>query len=174
MLMRLRELQDKESKSRQALKHPSPKKTYQSLQSVAEEPTDRDTNEEDGSTPQQNTATDNMEEEEEVEEEEKKKKERGRETTCSSSCSGPAWSRPKPSFHMGKAQKTSSCVSVKPIPDPLYQPGPCPDPGPETSLGEPETRGQESGGGLGRKRTATARENGRKAKQVRSTRLFLK
>uniref|UniRef100_A0A673X2A6 DDB1- and CUL4-associated factor 1 n=1 Tax=Salmo trutta TaxID=8032 RepID=A0A673X2A6_SALTR len=98
MLMRLRELQDKESKSRQALKHPSPKKTSQSLLSIAEEPTDRDANDEEGSTPQQNTATDNMEEEE------------------------PAWSRPKPS-------------------------------------------GQESGGGLGRKRTATARENGRKAKQ---------
>uniref|UniRef100_A0A673X2B1 DDB1- and CUL4-associated factor 1 n=1 Tax=Salmo trutta TaxID=8032 RepID=A0A673X2B1_SALTR len=81
MLMRLRELQDKESKSRQALKHPSPKKTSQSLLSIAEEPTDRDANDEEG---------------------------------------------------------------------------------PETSLGEPETRGQESGGGLGRKRTATARENGRK------------
>uniref|UniRef100_A0AAZ3QAT9 LisH domain-containing protein n=1 Tax=Oncorhynchus tshawytscha TaxID=74940 RepID=A0AAZ3QAT9_ONCTS len=127
MLMRLRELQDKDSKSRQALKHPSPKKASQSLQSVAEEPTDRDADEEEGST-SQNT----------------------------------------PSFHLGKAQKTSSCVSVKPIPDPLYQPGPVP--GPETSLGEPETRGQESGGGLGRKRTA--RENGRKVKQVRSTRLF--
>uniref|UniRef100_A0A8C7DNS5 DDB1- and CUL4-associated factor 1 n=1 Tax=Oncorhynchus kisutch TaxID=8019 RepID=A0A8C7DNS5_ONCKI len=83
MLMRLRELQDKDSKSRQALKHPSPKKASQSLQSVAEEPTDRDTDEEEDS--------------------------------------------------------------------------------PETSLGEPETRGQESGGGLGRKRTA--RENGRKVKQ---------
>nr|XP_029504432.1 DDB1- and CUL4-associated factor 1-like [Oncorhynchus nerka] len=164
MLMRLRELQDKDSKSRQALKHPSPKKASQSLQSVAEEPTDGDVDEEEGST-SQNTATDNMEEdEEEEEEEEKKKKERGRETTCSSSsssCSRPVWSRPKPSFHLGKAQKTSSCVSVKPIPDPLYQPGP--GPGPETSLGEPETRGQESGGGLGRKRTA--RENGRKVKQ---------
>uniref|UniRef100_A0A8C7DK36 DDB1- and CUL4-associated factor 1 n=1 Tax=Oncorhynchus kisutch TaxID=8019 RepID=A0A8C7DK36_ONCKI len=113
MLMRLRELQDKDSKSRQALKHPSPKKASQSLQSVAEEPTDRDTDEEEDST-SQNTATDNMEEDEE-EEEEKKKKERGRETTCSSSsssCSRPAWSRPKPSFHLGKAQKTSSCVSV--------------------------------------------------------------
>uniref|UniRef100_A0A8K9VBI6 DDB1- and CUL4-associated factor 1 n=1 Tax=Oncorhynchus mykiss TaxID=8022 RepID=A0A8K9VBI6_ONCMY len=111
MLMRLRELQDKDSKSRQALKHPSPKKASQSLQSVAEEPTDRDADEEEGST-SQNTATDNMEEDEE-EEEEKKKKERGRETTCSSSsCSRPAWSRPKPSFHLGKAQKTSSCVSV--------------------------------------------------------------
>ncbi|XP_055773836.1 DDB1- and CUL4-associated factor 1-like isoform X1 [Salvelinus fontinalis] len=163
MLMRLRELQDKESKSRQDFKHPGPKKTSQSLQSVAEEPTDRDANEEEGST-SQNTATDNMAEEEE-EEEKKKKKERGRETTCSSSCSRPAWSRPKPSFHLGKAQKTSSCVSVKPVPDPLYQPGPCLAPGPETSLGEPETRGQESGGGLGRKRTATARENGRKVKQ---------
>uniref|UniRef100_A0A8C7SNF7 DDB1- and CUL4-associated factor 1 n=1 Tax=Oncorhynchus mykiss TaxID=8022 RepID=A0A8C7SNF7_ONCMY len=82
MLMRLRELQDKDSKSRQALKHPSPKKASQSLQSVAEEPTDRDADEEEGST-SQNTATDNMEEDEE-EEEEKKKKERGRETTCSS------------------------------------------------------------------------------------------
>uniref|UniRef100_A0A8C7DNR7 DDB1- and CUL4-associated factor 1 n=1 Tax=Oncorhynchus kisutch TaxID=8019 RepID=A0A8C7DNR7_ONCKI len=80
MLMRLRELQDKDSKSRQALKHPSPKKASQSLQSVAEEPTDRDTDEEEDST-SQNTATDNMEEDEE-EEEEKKKKERGRETTC--------------------------------------------------------------------------------------------
>uniref|UniRef100_A0A8C7DK43 DDB1 and CUL4 associated factor 1 n=1 Tax=Oncorhynchus kisutch TaxID=8019 RepID=A0A8C7DK43_ONCKI len=91
MLMRLRELQDKDSKSRQALKHPSPKKASQSLQSVAEEPTDRDTDEEEDST-SQNTATDNMEEDEE-EEEEKKKKERGRETTCSSSsssCSRPA------------------------------------------------------------------------------------
>ncbi|KAK6318699.1 hypothetical protein J4Q44_G00099100 [Coregonus suidteri] len=160
MLMRLRELQDEESKSRQALKRPSPKKTFQALQSVAEEPTDRDPNEEESSTPQQNTATDNEEEEEEEEEEERKdKKERGRETTCSSSRA--ALSRPKPSFHLGKAQKTSSCVSVKPIQDALYQPGPCPD----TSLGGPETRGQESGGGLWRKRTATVRENGRKAKQ---------
>uniref|UniRef100_A0AAZ3RXQ2 DDB1- and CUL4-associated factor 1 n=1 Tax=Oncorhynchus tshawytscha TaxID=74940 RepID=A0AAZ3RXQ2_ONCTS len=89
MLMRLRELQDKDSKSRQALKHPSPKKASQSLQSVAEEPTDRDADEEEGST-SQNTAMDNMEEDEEEEEEEKKKKERGRETTCSSSCSRPA------------------------------------------------------------------------------------
>ncbi|XP_034143285.1 DDB1- and CUL4-associated factor 1 isoform X2 [Esox lucius] len=154
MLSRLRELQDKESESQQALKQSGSQKTSQSHGALEEHPTGPD------SSTQQVAAPAAMEEEDEVE----KTKDRGGETLCGSTRT-PALSRPKPSFHLGKAQKTRGCVSVKPVPDPLYQPATCPTPGLQVSLGEPDTRGQESGGALGKRRAATARECGRKAKQ---------
>ncbi|KAJ7999324.1 hypothetical protein DPEC_G00193200 [Dallia pectoralis] len=162
MLSRLRELQDKESKSCQALKRTI------SHQTQEEQPTGPDTNKQEITAPEEM----DVKQQEEVR---KKTKDRG-ETTCTNT-RRPAWSQPKPSFHLGKAQKTSSCVIGKPTPDSLYQPAPCPipgslyqstsctTPGPQVTLEESETRGQESGGAPGKKWTVTTRENGRKAKQ---------
>ncbi|KAL0977951.1 hypothetical protein UPYG_G00163700 [Umbra pygmaea] len=152
MLTRLRELQDRESQGGQAVKRPLPYTTCQPL--TIEEPTDPHAYKEEGSTSQQMTPAADMEEGR------KKPKERLGETVSSSSYNPPAWSRPKPSFHLGKAQKTSSCVSVKPTPDPLYQPAP----GLQISLGETDTRGPVSEA-LERKRPAVVRENGGKATQ---------
>uniref|UniRef100_A0A3P8YQZ6 DDB1- and CUL4-associated factor 1 n=1 Tax=Esox lucius TaxID=8010 RepID=A0A3P8YQZ6_ESOLU len=105
MLSRLRELQDKESESQQALKQSGSQKTSQSHGALEEHPTGPD------SSTQQVAAPAAMEEEDEVE----KTKDRGGETLCGS------------------------------------------------------TRTPESGGALGKRRAATARECGRKAKQVSST-----
>ncbi|KAM6980512.1 DDB1- and CUL4-associated factor 1-like [Aplochiton taeniatus] len=166
MIQRLRELQAKEAKCR-----PSPAKTpgeqrapEASSSSSTTDPQDKGKGDEE----REEEEEEQRKEQREAEGRKEREAEQRRRERVGGNSNRPE-SRFRPDFHLGSAQKNSSCSgSVRPALDLVYQPSP------DLTQGENEGRqgrggglggGGVVGGGSGSGRRRMAKENGRKAKQ---------